>query len=205
MLPRSRSSVKNAIALLQCSVSSLKCSRLKQVNWFHREIFKPIHIRLLTFFSSNQTNDTARYFRSQHKVELPPSGAKAAPAAMPKPPSPSTGANSSASPSSSSWQFRSSFPRDVRSWGAGALGALGTGALVYYSVNGTADGNGDAQKSSIGDAGPSFFNRLTEQIEFKDKFDGKPGVITVLIGPQSCGKTVRSAFPLQISIRVPVF
>jgi predicted AAA+ superfamily ATPase len=45
-----------------------------------------------------------------------------------------------------------------------------------------------------GEASSTFFNRLTEQKDFIDNLNDEPSTITVLVGPQSCGKTVRSAF-----------
>ena len=79
----------------------------------------------------------------------------------------------------------------MRLLGAGALGSLATGAFLY-SVSGSAVD--DTQKISKGEASSTFFNRITEQIEFKKELSGEPSAITVLVGPQSCGKTVRSAF-----------
>jgi hypothetical protein len=206
MLPRLRASAKKAIGLLERRVSSSEHS-LKQVN-LHVEILK--HILNLTsifsqqlttlhpiVFSPKQTNETSGFVRNQHKAELPPD-AKATSAAMPKPPSPpTTGASSSASSSSSSsvfssWKFRPSFSKYALT--LGPLGVLGAGALLY-SLSGNADGGSDdRRKSSKWKAESPFFNRSSEQMEFKDKFNDKPGVITVLVGPPSCGKSVRSAF-----------
>ena len=77
--------------------------------------------------------------------------------------------------------------------GAGALGVLGAGALLYsLSVN--ADGGSeDRRKSSKWKVDRPFFNRIIEQKEIDIKLNGEPGVITVLVGPLSCGKSVRSA------------
>ena len=205
MLPRLRASAKKAIGLLERRVSSSKQS-LKQVN-LHVEILK--HILNLTsifsqqlttlhpiVFSPKQTNETSGFVRNQHKAELPPD-AKATSAAMPKPPSPpTTGATSSASSSSSSvfssWKFRPSFSKYALT--LGPLGVLGAGALLY-SLSGNADGGSDdRRKSSKWKAESPFFNMSNAQMEFKDKFNDKPGVITVLVGPPSCGKSVRSAF-----------
>ena len=38
-----------------------------------------------------------------------------------------------------------------------------------------------------------FYNREREQESLNRKFNTKPGVITVVVGPPDCGKTVRSA------------
>ena len=208
MLPRLRASAKKAIGLLERRVSSSKQS-LKQVN-LHVEILKN-HLESDIYFTSfsqqlttlhpivfspKQTNEASGFVRNQHKAELPPD-AKATSAAMPKPPSPSTtGASSSASSSSSSvfssWKFRPSFSKYALT--LGPLGVLGAGALLY-SLSGNADGGSDdRRKSSSWKAESPFFNRSNEQMEFKDKFNDKPGVITVLVGPPSCGKSVRSAF-----------
>ncbi|KAH7620546.1 putative ATP-binding protein [Nannochloris sp. 'desiccata'] len=140
-----------------------------------------------------RTNETPGFVRNQHKAELPPD-AKATPAATPKPPLPSTGASSSASSSSSSffsyWQSRSSIPKIASLFGAGALGALATGALIY-SLGGKGDGGGDdtKKKKSKGEGESPFFNRSAEKEEFEKKLNNKPGAITVLIGPPSCGKS----------------
>ncbi|KAH7619578.1 hypothetical protein NADE_006411 [Nannochloris sp. 'desiccata'] len=116
-------------------------------------------------FSSKPTNETPGFVRNQHKAELPPD-AKATPAATPEPSSP-----------------------DVRLFGAGALGALGAGALLY-SLSGNADGGSDdRRKSSKWKVENPFFNRSNEQMEFTDKFNDKPRVINVLVGPPSCGKS----------------
>ncbi|KAG7671494.1 hypothetical protein KSW81_003629 [Nannochloris sp. 'desiccata'] len=165
MLPRLRASAKKAIRLLERRVSSSE-------------------------HSLKQTNETPRFGRNQHKAELPPD-AQATPAATPKPPLPSTGAASSASSSSvfSSWKFLSSIPRDVRLLRVGALGVLGAGALLY-SLSGNADGGSDdRRKSSKWKAESPFFNRSNEQKVFNKNLKGMPGVITVLIGPPSCGKS----------------
>ena len=209
MLPRLRASAKKAIGLLERRVSSSKQS-LKQVN-LHVEILKHIlesDIYVASFspeqlttlhpivFSPKQPNETSGFVRNQHKAELPPD-AKATPVATPKPPSPSTtGAASSASSSSSSvfssWKFRPSFSKYALT--LGPLGVLGAGALLY-SLSGNADGGSDdRRKSNKWKAESPFFNRSNEQMEFNDKFNDKPGVITVLVGPPSCGKSVRSAF-----------
>jgi len=206
MLPRLRASAKKAIRLLERSVSSSKQS-LKQVN-LHVEILKH-NLNLISIFSGQlttlhpivfspkQPNETSGFVRNQHKAELPPD-AKATPVATPKPPSPSTtGASSSSSSSSSdfsSWKFLHSIPRDVRLLGGGALGVLGAGALLY-SLSGNADGGSDdRRKSSNWKAESPFFNRSNEQEVFNKNMKGIPGVITVLVGPPSCGKSVRSAF-----------
>ncbi|KAL4515712.1 hypothetical protein Ndes2437B_g07135 [Nannochloris sp. 'desiccata'] len=144
MLPRSRSSAKRAIALLERSISSSKHT-LKQ---------------------TKGTSASSGYVRSQPKVELPPD-AKATPAAMPKPPSlsagapPSSGAVSSSASSSSSWQLNPSIPVDVRLLGAGALGA---GALLY-SLSGSGDGDDPDKKKSIGEAGHAEENVFVIQDE----------------------------------------
>ncbi|KAG7674661.1 hypothetical protein KSW81_000305 [Nannochloris sp. 'desiccata'] len=137
-----------------------------------------------------QTNETSGFVRNQHKAELPPD-AKATPAATPKPPSPSTtGASSSASSSSSvfsSWKFRPSFSKYALT--LGPLGVLGAGALLY-SLSGNADGGSDdRRKSSKWKAESPFFNRSNEQKVFNKNLKGMPGVITVLVGPPSCGKS----------------
>ncbi|KAG7672829.1 hypothetical protein KSW81_001772 [Nannochloris sp. 'desiccata'] len=144
--------------------------------------------------SLKQNNETPRFGRNQHKAELPPD-AQATPAATPKPPSPSTtGASSSAAPSSSSsvcssWKFLHSIPIDVRLLRVGALGVLGAGALLY-SLSGNSDGGSDdRRKSSKWKAESPFFNRSNEQKVFNKNLKGIPGVITVLIGPPSCGKS----------------
>ena len=210
MLPRLRASAKKAIGLLERRVLSSSKQSLKQVN-FRWEIFKtylesniyftsfsPQQLKLHPIlFSPKQTNETSGFVRNQHKAELPPD-AKATPAATPKPPSPSTtGAASSASSSSSvvsSWKFLPSISRDVRLLGAGALGVLGAGALLY-SLGGSGDGgSGDKRESSKWKAESPFFNRTNEQTVFNKNLKGIPGVITVLVGPPSCGKSVRSAF-----------
>jgi hypothetical protein len=78
--------------------------------------------------------------------------------------------------------------------GAGALGCLCGGALLY-SLSGNADGGSeDRRKSSKWKAESPFFNRSNEQKVFNKNLKGIPGVITVLVGPPSCGKSVRSAF-----------
>ncbi|KAH7620151.1 putative ATP-binding protein [Nannochloris sp. 'desiccata'] len=165
MLPRLRASAKKTIGLLERRVSSSK-QNLKQ------------------------TNETSGFVRNQHKAELPPD-AKATPAATPKPPSPSTtGASSSASSSSSvfsSWKFRPSFSKYALT--LGPLGVLGAGALLY-SLSGNADGGSDdRRKSSKWKAESPFFNRSNEQKVFNKNLKGMPGVITVLVGPPSCGKS----------------
>jgi hypothetical protein len=77
----------------------------------------------------------------------------------------------------------------------GPLGVLGAGALLYYSLSGNADGGSeDRRKSSRRNAESPFFNRGNEQKVFNKNLKGIPGVITVLVGPPSCGKSVRSAF-----------
>ncbi len=81
----------------------------------------------------------------------------------------------------------------MRFLGAGALGTLAAGAFLY-SGSGGAVGGDDTHKISRGEASSTFFNRITEQIEFKKRLGSEPGVITELVGPQYCGKTVRSAF-----------
>jgi hypothetical protein len=145
-------------------------------------------------FSPKQTNEISGFVRNQHKAELPPD-AKATPAATPKPPSPSTtGASSSASSSSSvfsSWKFRSSFSKYALT--LGPLGVLGAGALLY-SLSRNDGGSDDRRKSSKWKAESPFFNRSNEQKVFNKNLKGIPGVITVLVGPPSCGKSVRSAF-----------
>jgi hypothetical protein len=40
----------------------------------------------------------------------------------------------------------------------------------------------------------AFYNRLAEQTKFLKIFSDTPGLITVLVGPPNCGKTVRAAF-----------
>ncbi|KAG7667440.1 hypothetical protein KSW81_004140 [Nannochloris sp. 'desiccata'] len=142
-------------------------------------------------FSPKQTNETSEFVRNQHKAELSPD-AKATPAATPKPPSPSTtGASSSASSSSSSvfssWKFRPSFSKYALT--LGPLGVLGAGALLY-SLSGNADGGSDdRRKSSKWKAEIPFFNRSNEQKVFDKNLKGIPGVIAVLVGPPSCGKS----------------
>ncbi|KAH7623574.1 putative ATP-binding protein [Nannochloris sp. 'desiccata'] len=137
------------------------------------------------------TNETSEFVRNQHKAELSPD-AKATPAATPKPPSPSTtGASSSASSSSSSvfssWKFRPSFSKYALT--LGPLGVLGAGALLY-SLSGNADGGSDdRRKSSKWKAEIPFFNRSNEQKVFDKNLKGIPGVIAVLVGPPSCGKS----------------
>jgi hypothetical protein len=37
-----------------------------------------------------------------------------------------------------------------------------------------------------------FYNRDAEQTRFNDKFAANPKIMTVLVGPPNCGKTVRS-------------
>ena len=83
----------------------------------------------------------------------------------------------------------------MRLLGAGSLGVLGAGALLY-SLSGNADGGGDDTKKrkSKGEVDRHFFNRSNEQKVFNNSLKGIPGVITVLVGPPSCGKSVRSAF-----------
>ncbi|KAL4513285.1 hypothetical protein Ndes2437A_g08230 [Nannochloris sp. 'desiccata'] len=155
--------------------------------------------RLLTII----TNETSEFVRNQHKAELSPD-AKATPAATPKPPSPSTtGASSSASSSSSSvfssWKFRPSFSKYALT--LGPLGVLGAGALLY-SLSGNADGGSDdRRKSSKWKAEIPFFNRSNEQKVFDKNLKGIPGVIAVLVGPPSCGK---SRFLKEMVDRKPV-
>ncbi|KAG7666862.1 hypothetical protein KSW81_000627 [Nannochloris sp. 'desiccata'] len=71
----------------------------------------------------------------------------------------------------------------------GPLGVLGAGALLY-SLSGNADGRSDdRRKSSKWEAESPFFNRSNEQKVFDKNLKGIPGVITVLVGPSSCGKS----------------
>ena len=48
--------------------------------------------------------------------------------------------------------------------------------------------------SAEGDPQDPFFNRVSEQAEFMKIFNENPDRMTVLTGPSSCGKTVRSGF-----------
>ncbi len=60
-----------------------------------------------------------------------------------------------------------------------SIGATGNGASSAPATGGILKG--------------AFFNRLNEMAEIKETLDDDPGPITVLVGPPSCGKTVRSA------------
>jgi hypothetical protein len=144
-----------------------------------------------------QTNGTLGFVRKQqHKAELPPDAKATAAAAVPTPPLPSPGATSSASSSSSSVfsSLRSLSKNTLLLTGAGTLSLLGAGALFFYSLGGNADGGGEnTKKRSNWEVESPFFNRITEQTEFNKGFNSEPGVITVLLGPLDCGKTVRSA------------
>jgi hypothetical protein len=48
----------------------------------------------------------------------------------------------------------------------------------------------------------SFYNRVTELDFFKEKFKKEVGLVTVLVGPRNCGKSVSSAFLCLFSGRL---
>ena len=121
------------------------------------------------------------------------------------------GASSSAAAAAafpSSWEFRPSLPKSMRLLlGVGALGAAG--AFLYSASNppsGDAGGLEDSKKASnntkesseLGARSP-FFNRIHEQEMYNTTFESEPETVTVLVGPQSCGKSVSSVSFFQIS------
>ena len=70
-----------------------------------------------------------------------------------------------------------SAPRSVPSWSQGSAVGGGTKAPAAGALPRDSD----------------FFNREREQESLNRQFDDTPGVITVVVGPPDCGKTVRSA------------